>query len=466
MPTKAFKDYGENSVTIARIDVRRAHIYQHNADGLLSVQQGVKIKMGEDHGNDDEMRHTLSRRFAAELIGTAFLVAAVIGSGIMAERLAGGNAAIALLANTIATGAALVALILTFGAISGAHFNPVVSVCDAVFHHGRRGGLSLFGMGRETAYYIAAQCLGGLLGAAVAHMMFALPLYSLSQHPRHGAAQVFSEFVAAFGLMAVIWGCSKSKARENMVPFAVGAYITAAYWFTASTSFANPAVTLGRAFSDTFTGIRPQDAPAFVMAQFAGALTATALFRWLIPNLSGEADSILMPHPTEAGEDRMKTYVFACVHNAGRSQMAAAFFNLYADVYSKPNSNPDSKPESKPGCRAISAGTAPAERVHPEVIAVMREIGIDLSAATPQKLTEELAKQADVLVTMGCGEACPFVPGLRVVDWSLPDPKGKPVEIVRQIRDQIHEQVKALLRDDCGECCKEMASNSVYNPGP
>ena len=138
----------------------------------------------------------------------------------------------------------------------------------------------------------------------------------------------------------------------------------------------------------------------------------------------------------------MNTVIFACIHNAGRSQMAAAFFNLYAE----------------PGCRAISAGTEPAERVHPEVAAVMREIGIDLSKAKPQKLTDELARSADVLVTMGCGEQCPYVPGLRVMDWRIPDPKGQPVERVREIRDQIHEQVKGLLKDECGECCASLTS--------
>jgi glycerol uptake facilitator-like aquaporin len=375
------------------------------------------------------MTASLSRRVAAEFMGTAFLVAAVIGSGIMAERLSAGNVAIALLANSIATGSALVALILAFGAISGAHFNPAVSVSDML-----AGGLTR----RETTVYIVAQSLGGLLGTAGAHLMFHEPLFSLSQHPRHGAAQLISEFVAAFGLMAVIWGCSKTRA--NMVPFAVAAYITAAYWFTASTSFANPAVTLARAFSNTFAGIRPQDTPAFLAVQFAGALTATALFRWLVPDLAAQAQKILIPHPTESKETKMKIYVFACVHNAGRSQMAAAFFNLYA----------------QPGCRAISAGTAPAKQVHPEVVTVMQEIGIDVSAAKPRRLTEELARGADALVTMGCGEACPFVPGLQVVDWSLPDPKGQPLDAVRRIRDQIHEHVKNLLRNDCAGCCSEL----------
>jgi glycerol uptake facilitator-like aquaporin/protein-tyrosine-phosphatase len=376
---------------------------------------------------------TLARRLVAELLGTTLLVAAVIGSGIMAERLSAGNVALALLANTIATGAALVALILALGPVSGAHFNPAVSLSDALV-----GGLSQ----RDAALYIAAQFVGGLLGAAIAHLMFAAPLYSLSQHARSGPAQLFSEFIATFGLMAIIWGCA--KARPAAVPFAVGAYITAAYWFTASTSFANPAVTLARAFSDTFTGIRPLDVPGFVAAQFAGALSATALFRWLLADrLAPEAQNVLMPHSAAAASD-IQTYIFACVHNAGRSQMAAAFFNLYA----------------QPGCRAISAGTEPAQRVHPEVVAVMKELGIDLSSAVPQKLTEMLAREANVLVTMGCGESCPFVPGLKIVEWAIPDPKGQPLEKVRQIRDEIHENVKALLRDHCSGCCSPSAAKT------
>lgn len=383
------------------------------------------------------MTSTLPRRVVAEFVGTAFLVAAVIGSGVMAERLSAGNVAIALLANSIATGAALVAIILAFGGISGAHFNPVVSISDML-----AGGLSR----PEAGFYVVAQFFGGLTGTAIAHLMFALPIYSLSQHQRHGTAQLFSEFVAAFGLMAVIWGCSRSRA--NMVSFAVAAYITAAYWFTASTSFANPAVTLARAFSNTFAGIRLHDVPGFIAAQFAGALAATALFRWLLPSLSSQAQKVLIPHPTEATEinTTMRTYIFACVHNAGRSQMAAAFFNLYA----------------QPGCQAISAGTAPAQQVHSEVVAVMKEIGIDLSTAKPRRLTEEVARGAEVLVTMGCGEACPFVPGLRVVDWSLPDPKGQPLDVVRKIRDQIHEHVKNLLRDDCSGCCSDL----INGPAP
>jgi glycerol uptake facilitator-like aquaporin len=198
------------------------------------------------------------------------LLAAVVGSGIMGERLAAGNAAIALLANTIATGAALLALILTFGPISGAHFNPAVTLADAW-----RGGLAW----RDVPFYIVAQVVGAFAGVAAAHLMFRLPLFFASRHERSGAAQAFSEFVATFGLLAVIWGCVRF--RSSAVPFAVAAYITAAYWFTASTSFANPAVTLARSASDTFAGIRPVDAPAFIAAQLAGAFTATALLSWL-----------------------------------------------------------------------------------------------------------------------------------------------------------------------------------------
>ena len=191
----------------------------------------------------------------------------------MGDRLAGGNVAIALLANTIATGAALVALILAFGPISGAHFNPVVTLSDAL-----EGGIPW----KETPGYLSAQVLGAIAGALAAHAMFALPAVSLSQHVRNGSAQLFSEFVATFGLMCVIWGCSRR--RPDATAFAVGAYITAAYWFTASTSFANPAVTIGRALSDTFAGIRPQDVPGFILAQIAGGFAATLLFRWLQPD--------------------------------------------------------------------------------------------------------------------------------------------------------------------------------------
>lgn len=233
-------------------------------------------------------RPDLARRLAAEGVGTALLLATVVGSGIMAERLAGGNVAIALLANTIATGAGLVALILTFGGISGAHFNPAVTVADA-----SQGGLPW----RMVAPYIALQCAGAFAGVALAHVMFDAPVFSASQHVRSGIGQLAGEFTATFGLVSVIWGCSRS--RPSATPFAVAAYITAAYWFTSSTSFANPAVTLARAATDSFAGIRAADAPGFIAAQALGAVAATLLFRWLVPTLPRTADRVVVPSPEE-----------------------------------------------------------------------------------------------------------------------------------------------------------------------
>lgn len=211
-----------------------------------------------------------TRKLAAEAIGTMLLLSAIVGSGIMGERLSGGNVAIALLANTLATGAMLVAIILTFGPISGAHFNPVVTLALAFQGEVRW---------KDTPAYVVVQILGALVGVAAAHLMFGEPL-SPSQHARTGSAQLFSEFVATFGLLAVIWGVGRS--RPQAAPFAVGAYITAGYWFTASTAFANPAVTLARCLTNTFSGIRPIDVPGFIGAQLIGATAATVLFRWLL----------------------------------------------------------------------------------------------------------------------------------------------------------------------------------------
>jgi glycerol uptake facilitator-like aquaporin len=221
------------------------------------------------------------RPVVAEALGTALLLAAVVGSGIMGERLAGGNVAIALLANTLATGAMLVALILTFGPISGAHLNPAVTLVEA-----GRGALP---WGKVPVYF-AAQFTGAVAGVACAHLMFGEALFRASQHARSGGGQLFSEFIATFGLLAVIQSCA--RLQPPSVPYAVGAYITGAYWFTASTSFANPAVTLARALTPTFSGIRPADVPGFFAAQLAGAAAAAALFAWLIP--AGPARSELV----------------------------------------------------------------------------------------------------------------------------------------------------------------------------
>jgi glycerol uptake facilitator-like aquaporin len=219
------------------------------------------------------MKFSLTRRLCAEFLGTAFLLMAVVGSGIMADRLSAGNVAIALLANSIATGAALVALIFTLGSISGAHFNPVVSVADAF-----SGGIAR----ADILPYCLAQMAGGIVGTISSHFMFGLPTITLSRHARSSPAQFYAEIVATFGLIAVISG--GSKLRPAAVPLSVGAYIAGAYWFTSSTSFANPAVTVARCITDTFAGIRPHDVPAFVLAQILGASAAFLVFRWMIPS--------------------------------------------------------------------------------------------------------------------------------------------------------------------------------------
>ncbi len=212
---------------------------------------------------------TLSRRLVAEMIGTAFLVAAVIGSGIMGEQLANGNMGIALLANTMATGAMLIVIILMFGTISGAHFNPVVSLSFALQRE-----LSW----KDFLFYVIAQCLGGIVGAMLAHIMFDLPLIMESMHARTGVGIWTGELIASFALLLTILMCNREK--PEAVPYAVAMIIMAGYWFTSSTSFANPAVTIARALSDTFAGIRPEDVPAFIIIQIIGAVLATKIFHW------------------------------------------------------------------------------------------------------------------------------------------------------------------------------------------
>jgi glycerol uptake facilitator-like aquaporin len=214
----------------------------------------------------------LSQRAFAEGLGTAFLLAAVVGSGIMAQRLSGGNDALALLGNTLPTGAILVVLILIFGPLSGAHFNPAVSIAVAL-----RRELPW----PEVATYVLMQVIGGVIGVWTAHLMFELPLWQVSLHARTGAGQWFAEFVATFGLLLTILGCAARV--PTAIPYAVGLYITSAYWFTASTSFANPAVTIARSLSDTFAGIAPATAPGFILAQLIGMLAAVVLARWLWP---------------------------------------------------------------------------------------------------------------------------------------------------------------------------------------
>ena len=251
--------------------MRRADSIDVSLSNHPPTQDGSRAGGGPAAGP----RLQLAARATTEALGTGFLVAAVVGSGIMAERLAGGNVGLALLANTVATGAVLVALILALGPLSGAHFNPVVTLAA-----GAVGNLPW----RDVPGYISGQVLGGLLGTAIAHLMFESPLFSLSRHARAGPAQLLSEVVATFGLLLIIGTCIRG--RPSATPFAVAAYITAAYWFTASTSFANPAVTLARAVSDSFAGIRPQDVPGFIGAQCLGGVLAVGVVRWLLPRSS------------------------------------------------------------------------------------------------------------------------------------------------------------------------------------
>ena len=233
---------------------------------------------------EDRVYMTIAKRITSEFIGTAFLTAAVIGSGIMAERLAGGNVALALLCNTAATVGALAALILTFGPVSGAHFNPAVSICDALDR-----GISA----AHAALYSSAQIAGAVAGAVAANLMFELSPINLSVRVRTGPAQWLGEFIATFGLIAVIWGCSRRQSLQ-VTAFAVASYIGGAYWFTSSTSFANPAVTIGRSLSNTFAGIRPGDVPAFIAVQLIAAVSAMLVLRWLIPREA--SDDITVPH--------------------------------------------------------------------------------------------------------------------------------------------------------------------------
>jgi arsenate reductase len=356
------------------------------------------------------MRPDLWRRCLAELVGTAFLVAVVVGSGIAAQRMSPHDVGLQLLENAAATAAGLVALILALGPVSGAHFNPVVTLADRYF-----GGVS----NRDVLAYVPSQIVGACAGALLANGMFAERVFQLSTKTRSSGALWVAEVVATVGLLLVIFGVVRSG-RATAAPFAVGAYIGGAYFFTSSTSFANPAVTIGRTLSDTFAGIRPSSAPAFVAAQVVGLVVAVVLIRALYP----DAREV-------ASESDVPEVLFVCVHNAGRSQAAAALLNHYAAGR----------------VHVRSAGSAPTDEINPSVRAVLEERGLDITHEFPKLLTDEVARAADVIVTMGCGDACPVFLGKRYLDWQLEDPAGKPVDEVRQIIDDIDRRVRDLLAE-------------------
>jgi arsenate reductase len=431
---------------------------------------------------------SLGARCLAEGIGTGLLVATVVGSGIAAQRGSPADAGLQLLENSTATALGLVALIWCFGAVSGAHLNPVVTLAERL-----RRRLDT----RTAVAYIGAQVVGGALGTVAANVMFELPALDWSTTNRASTAHGIAEAIATFGLLTVIYGVSHAGRAEAVAP-AVAGYIGAAYWFTSSTSFANPAVTIARTLTDTYAGIAPASAPLFIVAQLAGAVLAVAAASVLFPDprrsrrtsmpdleslspdqrlalrtaaenlredyeatFSIETIQLVLEtsydqfagraYPTHflpllaerftrqrlvalakvdgKGDDGLPVVLFLCVHNAGRSQMALGWFNHLA------------------AGRAVgwSGGSEPGSEVNPAAVAVMAEIGIDITGEYPKPWTDEIVRAADVVVTMGCGDACPYFPGKRYEDWDLDDPAGQDLAAVRRIRDEIGNRVHKLL---------------------
>ena len=375
------------------------------------------------------MRPDLGRRLGAELLGTGLLVTVVVGSGIAAQRLSPDDVGLQLLENAFATALGLTVLILMFGPVSGAHFNPVVSAADWLL--GRRSGTGLPRV--EVAAYTLAQVVGAVAGAELANLMFEVPVTDLATTARTGAPLLLGEVVATAGLVALIFALARTG-RGMLAAPAVGAYIGAAYWFTSSTSFANPAVTVGRVFSDSFAGIAPGSVPGFVAAQVVGAGLAVALVRWLFPSVGtpGDhtADDVVVPHPVTRPA-RVPQVVFACVRNGGRSVISRVLAEHYA------------------GGRvtALSAGTQPGEHIHPEVGRALGALGLDTSRERPSLLTRETVAASDLAITLGCGEECPYVPGVRYVDWPVDDPGGQDDATVRRIVGDLDSRVRRLLEE-------------------
>jgi arsenate reductase (thioredoxin) len=371
-----------------------------------------------------------SRRLLAEFVGSALLVTAVVGSGIAAAQLSPSDVGLQLLENSIATAFALAVLILLFGPVSGAHFNPVVSLADWLLGRRPRTGIS----GPNALAYTVVQTLGGIAGALLANMMFDRQVLEIATKHRLTTGHLLGEVVATAGLIALIFALARTG-RAGLSAAAVGAYIGAAYWFTSSTSFANPAVTIGRMFSDTFAGIAPGSAPGFVIAQIIGAAIGLALVMALYPDAASHADEVVVPHNhnSESTEKQLTkpTVLFLCTHNAGRSQMALGFFSHLAGG----------------NAVAYSGGSEPADEVNSSAVAAMAEKGIDITREYPKRWTDDMLRTADVVVTMGCGDICPFIPGRRYEDWPLPDPAGQPLEAVRLVRDEIEVRVRRLLSD-------------------
>ncbi|CAN5863022.1 hypothetical protein BH18ACT7_BH18ACT7_08330 [soil metagenome] len=369
----------------------------------------------------------LGRCVAAEALGTGFLVAAVVGSGIAATRLSPGQPGMQLLVNSVVTGAALVALILALQPVSAA-FNPVVTLLERAF-----GTIST----ARAATLIGGQLAGGLLGAVAANLMFDRAPVSIATTGRGSGGQWLAEVVATLGLMLIIFGAARTGGASR-IAYAVGAYITAAYWFTSSTSFANPAVTVARMSSDTFAGIAPSSVPMFILMQLVGGLVAYVLIRLFYSDSPG-----LVAELTEGrAVDHKPTVLFVCVHNAGRSQMAAGYLAHLAGA----------------AVEVRSAGSEPAEQINPTAVAVMAEVGIDITRGTPKLLSTDTVRSADVVITMGCGDTCPVFPGRWYENWKLDDPAGQPIDAVRIIRDDIRGRVEALIAELGHRMTKESTS--------
>jgi len=349
------------------------------------------------------------RMVLAEFLGSALLLVAIVGSGITASTDEAG--AIGLFGHAITIGAALAALVAVFGPVSGAHFNPSVTAASAA-----RGNLPL-GL---AARYLAVQLAGAITGVSLANWLFGRPVLALSSTVRGGIQHAASEALVTFGLVLVILGAVRSVPK--MLPAIVGCYLAAAIMFSPSAAFANPAATLGRMWSDTFAGISPQGVPAFLAGQLVGTGLAILVGARLFPDVAVARQERL--HMSE-----VPTVLLLCVHNAGRSQMAAGWLRHLA------------------GDRVtvLSGGSAPAEHVNPAAVKVMAEVGIDISDEYPKPWTEETFGAADVVVTMGCGDACPVVLGKKYFDWELDDPTGKPLEQVRIVRDEIEARVRWLI---------------------
>jgi arsenate reductase len=366
----------------------------------------------------------LARQATAELLGTAFLVATVIGSGIAAQRLSPGDVGLQLLENSLITGAALVALILALQPVSAA-FNPVVTLVERAL-----GAVA----STAATVLIAAQLVGGVLGAVVANLMFDLPAVEVSSHSRTGGGLWLGEVVATLGLVVVIFGVVRSG-RGSLVAFAVGGYITAAYWFTSSTSFANPAVTIARMFSDTFAGIAPASVAMFIVMQLVGGALAYGLVRLLYPQAQAVAAELAAePHAHLIKESTMTdkpVVLFACIHNSGRSVAARILTEHYA----------------KGAVEARSAGSEPTDSVNPVVAEVLADRGLSTAAEKPTKLVPDVVEAADVVITMGCGETCPIFPGKRYEDWTVDDPAGQDIDTVRRIVDDVDSRVRKLVAD-------------------